>query len=376
MVRAERGRERIVDGRSSTARNALVIIAVILTGAAVYWLRGILTPLALAAFLLIMIDGFARTLRKRLPSLPNKAAMPVAITLVLVVLGLSIYVVTDNINGFINDTTEYVPRLNARIADVAQRVGLGEEAPTIQSLVGRVNPGQIIGLVAQAVRSFASDAVFVLIYLGFLIATRRGFSRKARSLFPDPNDRREANEVMDGVRTGVEKYLYVQTVTGGMIALASWALMAALGESNAWFWAFFIFLTGYVPIVGAAVGTIAPALFAFVDFDTLWQPLVIFAGLQGINFFVGNVIYPRMQGDSLNLDPVVVLLALAFWGLLWGLPGAFLSTPLTVMAMIILAQFKGSRWIAVLISNNGNPEGADQARSRETDRGAREPGRP
>ena len=65
------------------------------------------------------------------------------------------------------------------------------------------------------------------------------------------------------------------------------------------------------------------------------------------------IVLPRMQGDSLNMDPVVVLLSLAFWGAIWGLPGAFLSTPLTVMAMIILAQFDGSRWIAVLLSEIG-----------------------
>jgi len=64
-----------------------------------------------------------------------------------------------------------------------------------------------------------------------------------------------------------------------------------------------------------------------------------------------------MQGKSLNIDPIAVLLSLAFWGAIWGLPGMFLSTPLTVMAMIILAQFDGSRWIAILLSSDGEPLG-------------------
>ena len=63
-----------------------------------------------------------------------------------------------------------------------------------------------------------------------------------------------------------------------------------------------------------------------------------------------------MQRDSLNIDPVVVLLSLAFWGAIWGIPGMFLSTPLTVTGIIILAQFQGSRWIAVLLSGDGEPE--------------------
>lgn len=360
---------------SSTARNAQVVIAVVIAGAAIYWLRGILTPLALAAFLLIMIDGFARTLRSRIPHLKDGAAMPLAIVLTLLILGLTVLLVADNISTFANDLNSYVPRLNAVIADAAARLGVAE-GPTVSELVNRINPGRYAAAFARSVQNFASDTIFVLIYLGFLIATRRGFSRKMRALFPDRSARHEAGEVLDGVRQGVEKYLWVQTVTGALIAAVSWAIMAGLGLSNAWFWAFLIFVTGYIPIIGPAIGTILPALFGLVEFDSYWRPIAMFGGLQAVNFFVGNVIYPRMQGDSLNLDPVVVLLALAFWGALWGMPGAFLSTPLTVMAMVILAQFEGSRWIAVLISANGNPAGADRARQRETDKGDRDPAKP
>ncbi len=53
---------------------------------------------------------------------------------------------------------------------------------------------------------------------------------------------------------------------------------------------------------------------------------------------------------------MVILLSLAFWSAIWGLPGAFLSSPLTVVAMVILAQFASTRWIAVLLSEDGAPE--------------------
>jgi len=64
---------------------------------------------------------------------------------------------------------------------------------------------------------------------------------------------------------------------------------------------------------------------------------------------------PRMQGRSLNIDPVMILLSLAFWGAVWGVTGMFLSTPLTILVMVVLAQFDGSRWIAVLLSADGDP---------------------
>ena len=98
-------------------------------------------------------------------------------------------------------------------------------------------------------------------------------------------------------------------------------------------------------------------LFAVVQFDGLGRAGILLAALFAITFVVGNILLPRMQGSSLNMDPLVVLISLAFWGALWGLAGAFLSTPLTVLAMIILAQFKGSRWIAILLSGDGDPSG-------------------
>mgnify|MGYP006197840075 CR=1 FL=1 len=90
------------------------------------------------------------------------------------------------------------------------------------------------------------------------------------------------------------------------------------------------------------IGSVAPALFALLQFPSPWQGVAIFAGIQVVAFFIGNLIYPRMQADTQNLDPVVTLLALAFWTFLWGLPGAFLAVPMTLMLMMVFAQFDGT----------------------------------
>ena len=106
---------------------------------------------------------------------------------------------------------------------------------------------------------------------------------------------------------------------------------------------------------------IRDSIFALLQFDSLWPAAILAAVLQGVQFVVGNIIQPRMQGESLNMDPVVILLSLALWGAIWGLPGMFLSTPIAVMAMVILAQFDGTRWIAILLSDDGEPVRAKDA---------------
>jgi predicted PurR-regulated permease PerM len=92
-----------------------------------------------------------------------------------------------------------------------------------------------------------------------------------------------------------------------------------------------------------------------VQFPTLAPVAAVFAGVGFWQFIIGNFLQPRMTGDSLNLSAVVVLLALAIWGLVWGIIGAFLAAPMTVMIMFVLAQFSATRWIAILLSADGKP---------------------
>jgi len=342
--------------RTHTARNALVVIAVVVAGAAFFWLSGILTPLALALFLLVMIDSFARVLVKRVPHFPAVLAQPAAIALAVGLVILTIVVVADNATAFAGQTNVYLPKLNALVGGLAAAMGMANH-PTAQQLINQLNPSSYIGVAADHLKGFATTAVAVLLYLGFLIASRQSFPRKAAKLFVSPETRHEAAEMFQRIRNGVERYLWVQVVCGTMMAIPAFMVMTAIGLDNAVFWAFLIFIVGFIPIIGGAIGVLGPPLFALVQFDKPWRALILLGALEVMGFIIGNIIYPRMQGKSLNIDPIAVLLSLAFWGAIWGLPGMFLSTPLTVMAMIILAQFDGSRWIAILLSSDGDPLG-------------------
>jgi predicted PurR-regulated permease PerM len=234
---------------------------------------------------------------------------------------------------------------------------------SVTTVLEQLDPTKYLGMVARGLQNFASTAGFVLVYAGFLIASRRSFERKLVALFRTRDERQDAVGAFLRIRDGIERYLWVQTITGLMIAVGSWVAMLAVGLNDAAFWAFLIFIVAYIPMIGGLLAIIAPPLFALLQFDTLWQAIVLFGVLNGIGVVVGNFIYPRMQGRSLNMDPIVVLLALAFWGAIWGLVGAFLSTPLTVMAMVILAQFPGTRWIAVLLSADGQPQQVKEAKA-------------
>ena len=281
-------------------------------------------------------------------------ATPAALALIVAFFLVVIWMVADNTAQLVAQSGGYEKRLNAILGQVAGRIGL-HVPPTVDGLMHQLNPAKYIGSVAQGAQGVASGAFVVLLYLAFLVASRGNFARKGARLFGDPASRDDARRTFERIREGVEGYVWVQTVAGLLIAVPAGILMAVLGLGHAVFWALLIFVASYIPVIGGAVGTLLPPIFALLQFPGFVQPLILFAGLQAIGFVVGNVVQPRMQGSSLNLDPVAIFLALAFWGAMWGIAGAFLSTPLTVTAMAIMAQFKATEWIAVLLSSNGEP---------------------
>lgn len=337
----------------ASLRIAVMILAAIATGFALWALRPILTPLALAIFLLLMIDGLARGLAQRVSWLPKTAALPVAIIFIVVVFAGAIWAVADNAAHFAREATGYSARLNSLMGDLAARSGV-QAPPTVDDLLEDASPAKMVSAVAGGLRRGGEVAVFVLIYLGFLIAARRGFPNKLHSLVTGAEGL-EADRLLERIRVGVESYVWGQTIIAGIIAAASAAIMALLGLNHLIFWAFLIFLASFIPVIGGAIGVLIPPLFALLQFSDLARPVAMLVGLELLHIAVGQVLQPRLHGRNLNLDPVVVVMSLAFWSLIWGVAGAFLSIPLTVIAMAVLAEFDATRWLAVLLSSDGQP---------------------
>ena len=338
---------------STVVRNSVALVAVILVGAALYFMRSIVVPLAMAVFLLIMIEGLTRWVASRLP-VPKRAVGWVSAILVFLSLFGSIWVIVDGLSGIVAQGQGIGERLDQIIADVAGLFGI-QTPPALRDLVAGMDLTGYAARAALTTQSVFSAAFFTLVYLGFMMASKRSFIKKVVALFPLKRERYRATQVFERVRGGVEGYLMVQTVTGLMISVTAWLIMVAVGLENPLFWAFLFLGVGSLGVGGGAAAAVGPPLYALVQFDTYWQAIVLFAGLQLILQVSGNYIQPRMQGDNQNIDPITVMLFLALWSALWGIPGAFLSTPIAVMVLAITAQFAGTRWIAVLLSGDGDP---------------------
>ena len=338
-------------GQSVALRNAGVFIAVAVGGFTVKYLHTIITPLVIAVFLMLLIDGFTRTVEERFPRWPEPLRLSLAAILIIAGFATVVGIFAHYGRLFGSQLAVLEPKLD----DLIQRACAALQiAPiSLDDLLSRGVSAASLPRLFGAARGFISESVLTLIYVGFLLASRQAFGLKMDHLFGETGGQAHARRVFSRVRTVSEQYLGLQTVKAALVALFAWIIMAVFGLSNAVFMAFVIFLAAYVPIVGGLAGSLVPSLIALAQFDSPLRAILLLLLLGGVIFLVDNVVMPKLQGDRLNVDPVVILLSLEFWGVILGAPGAVLSTPLTVVAMTVTSEFEGTRWLAMILSRKG-----------------------
>jgi predicted PurR-regulated permease PerM len=319
-----------------------------------YFLRAILIPLVLAGVVAVLVNGLMRFIGGRSRRAPHGAIVALTALIVIVsVVGATLIVAKGMVQ-----VVQQVPALLALIDQLVQQAGYAlrlREALTLQSLIGDLDVPRLVGRVAGSAGNLFSGLVLLVTFFGFIVAGRRRTSRKIERLAGTADASASVEADLRQIAATVETYVWVQTVTGLMVAAASGVVMLAAGLDNVLFWTVVVFLLCYIPVIGSTAGSILPALFALLQFPTWWQAAVIFGGTQVAATIVGNVIYPRMQAETQNIDPLTTLVALGFWSILWGLAGAFLAVPLTLIGMMVCVRVPGARWVAVLLSNDGNP---------------------
>ncbi|MES1265856.1 MAG: AI-2E family transporter [Variovorax sp.] len=338
------------------------IVAIAALGAVLYWLRDTLAPFALALILWLAIDSLAAGFKRVMPALPHWLALAISMVLVLGFLTLVFWVLARNISVFVGDAPAYQARLEAMAVATQRRLGFGGEAWTLSTMLSQIGPAALIGQIAAALQAVIGNTVLILIYLAFLFPSAAAFKRKLPLLAATAQGRARVQAVVGSIRHSIQRYLMVQTLMSAIISIASYLTLVAIGLPYPNFWALLIFALNYIPTIGSIIAVLLPTLFALVQFPGWGHAAAVALGLHVWQFGIGTFVQPRVTGESMNLSTLVVVLSLAIWGSLWGVAGAFLAAPLTVLVMIVLAQFPDTRWIAALLSANGRPLGRPPAR--------------
>ncbi len=324
--------------------------------------KAYLVPIFMALVIWYLVNAL-NNLFRHIPLVGAKLPNALTLGMSLIFIGLSLYLVGDTIvatvQSFVVDSQKYAPRIDAQIARVYEIFRPDAEVPTLNSFALGDQLWTYSADLLNTITNFAKGLFLVLLYVLFFLIEQNAFAKKMTALGLGLDESNQLSVVLQEINTAMRTYLGVKTFTSLITALLSWIVLEAINLDYALFWAFLIFLFNYIPTIGSTTATALPAFLALVQFDSLTPFLVVAFGVTAIQVLIGNIVEPRLMGDTLNISPLVVVLSLILWSMLWGIVGMLLSVPITVAIIIICAQFPTTRYVAILLSKDGKISGID-----------------
>lgn len=314
--------------------------------------RPILIPLLVATFVWYLLNATASYYRRAMLYHGRARVLDfIAGFLSLATFGFLIFLFATQISPTFSEMMHQLPAIQSKFALLADY--LSAQFGITFGLQYLPDLTKVISGIGTSVASVATSAGMVCVYLVFMFVEQSTFNKKFAALFPAKREYTKMKYIVDAIDTNMKKYMFMKTLMAGISALVSYFWLNYLGLEFAGVWAFIIFITSYVPTIGAIIATVLPVLYSLVVAPTITLPLLVAAGLIAAQIIFGNIIEPKLTGKTLNISTLAILINLVFWGMLWGVAGMFFSVPLLVAAYVVTAQFDSTRWIAVLLSADG-----------------------
>ena len=256
-------------------------------------------------------------------------------------------------------TPQYEANIDRFLEGIATRFGLDRQTVWDEvhaATIGAFDLHSVLVGMLGGFTNVGATVFLIAIYAAFLMGERRGFSDKIKAAFETPDQANLTLNVVREINHRISDYLVVKTLINIVLGGISFVILWFFGVDFALFWAVLIGFLNYIPYVGSIVGVVFPVVLSLAQFGSLGLTLALAVLLTIAQMVMGNYIEPRVIGRQVNLSPLVVLVALSVWTALWGIPGAILAVPLTSVMAIILGSFDGTRFIAVLLADQVEPE--------------------
>jgi AI-2 transport protein TqsA len=321
----------------------LVVVATFAVGATLRWLAPVMIPFVLALFFAFILSPVIELQVARL-RVPRAAAIAIALVLaflffagVAALVSASVKQLAANAAGYQAKTATLLNMAGSTLS--LERFGIDGAAvsdPLKKFSVGTL--GKLLLGTTNAILDILSNGILVLIFMVFLLLGSGG-----KPPAPDTT--------WSEIDARIKRYL----VTKGVLSAATGALvgcaLSLLGIDLALVFGLFAFLLNFIPSIGSIVATLLPLPVVIASPDvSLFTAVLAIAVPGAIQFTIGNIIEPKVVGESLELHPVAILMNLIVWGMLWGIVGMVLATPILVVMRILFQRFEGTRPLAALLA--------------------------
>lgn len=362
-----------------TQNICLVLLATIAVSFSLFYLKSVLLPFVIALFVVIGCRPILEFVEKQL-KLPRSIAFGLSFLIGnLLLIGFAL-LLWFSITDLQNKSSVYEKRMNIIATWVVEKLPSDPPTPEPNESANNTpnqdisatppaftdnsdlpkNPKAAVQEIFQSISNFIQEqlvrlasslanllsyGILILIFVFFLLMGNTG-------QIPQPDVINENQpRILGEIEEQIRKYLFMKTVISMFTGLAFGLVLWIFGVPLATVFGFLAFLLNFIPNIGPLIGCALPVPFLILNSNiSPTAGIICFVLIGTIQFVSGNVIETRIMGKSFDVSPITLLLALMFFGLIWGIIGMFLATPIVSILKIVLHQRESTRPIADLLA--------------------------
>ena len=350
-----------------TVKFFIIVIGLIVLFGVLKELQYIIVPLIIAYLLVFVfepLNGFL--IKKRIPQ-----SVTTVIDILIIIAffwALSTFII-DSFSRLGNELPLYEEKLNGIVQNTA--LSFGVEDPffvnfNIGEIFSDLDYGGIAsGLFSSTITLF-SAGFFVLFFFIFVSSSHKHIISAIKNRYiisqsmiskktikkikinPETNKvkmellraerERKVEKTFKDITEQIQRYIatkfLISLITGLLVGLILWIF-------NIDFiivWAVMAFFLNFIPNIGSIIAIILPTVMTLIQYESIGYTLLVGGIITIVQNIIGNIIEPKIMGDKLGLNPLIILLSLLVWGYIWGIAGMFLSVPLTAVVKIIISN--------------------------------------
>jgi len=337
---------------------SLAIITVIALFSALYVARTVILPIVLALIFSFLLSPVVRFLTRL--HIPTLLAAGMVIAALFFFTAAGVLMLSEPAAQWAERAPEALNRLQVRLEGVLEAMRRVREATErVQELASRggeaaaveirAGPG-LQGMILSLTWQFLAGTILMIFLLYFLLGMGGRLFRRFICVLPRMSHRKVAVVVARHIERDVSRYLFTVAAINTVLGLAVGSVMYLMGMPNPVLWGVMAGLLNFIPYLGPLVTLAVLAAAAILSFDTLGQALMRPAAFFALTTLEGQLVTPLILGRRLTLNPIVIFVSLIFWGWMWGIIGALVAVPLTMIVRILCDAIPPLKPVGELLS--------------------------
>lgn len=336
------------------AKTALVLIALFAVVFILYIGQDIILPLVYATMIAILLNPFVNFLVRKRISRPF--AIGIAVTLALITTSAILYILISQLSMFRETYPALKDKLSVAGADLINWIS-GKSGINASAIDVWISDSKSEAIDDFAIGEKLSEAGHVIVvgllvpvYLIMILFYKPLLLEFIRKLFAT-HHHIAVVEVLGKSKNLVQTYLTGLLFEMLIVALLNISGLLLLGIEYAVILGIIGAILNIIPYLGGIVSTALPMIIAFITKDSLLYPVLVLVVYLVIQFIDNNFVIPKIVASRVKLNALVSMIVVLVGGALWGIPGMFLSIPLTAILKVIFDHIEPLKPWGYLLGN-------------------------